>query len=57
MDKFSLLKMNLLTHFLKTKQISVSRGASFKGITLLISYPLSISIIFVLKMTNLAQGT
>jgi len=44
-------------YFLKIKQLSVSRGAGFKSITLLISYPLSVSIIFVLKITNLAQGT
>ena len=37
--------------------MSVSRGTSFKGTTLLISYPLSASVVFILEITNLAQGT
>jgi len=44
-------------HFLKIKQISISGGTSFKGIALLISYPLSASMVFVLETANLAQGT
>ena len=54
MNKFPLLRTNLLTHFLKTKQTSISRGIGFKGITLLVSYPLSVNIVFVLETTNLA---
>ena len=35
----------------------MSRGISFKGTILLVSHPLSASMVFVLETTNLAQGT
>jgi len=41
-------------YFLKIKQTSVSRGMSFKSITLLVSYPFSISVVFILEIINLA---
>jgi len=45
--------MNLLIYFLKTKQLSISRGVGFKGATLFVSYPLNASVVFILKTINL----
>ena len=41
---------------LKIKQLSVSRGASFEGSAFLFPYPLSISIVCILKTTNLIKS-
>ena len=41
----------------KIKEVSIGRGVGFKSIRFLITNSLSISIIFILKITNLTNGT